>query len=276
MAANYPIKKDLFRFATLRSPQHIANKTESLRFVFHAKISSNAIAQLLSKPVTDNGLIGLKSEVSRLGEFAQNTQQIQSLHPTLYSFSTNLFKGGVTATEILNYSDSLLNSDTTEKLFNELYYQVLFRESNYVQQACLQMLIANHILKNAKSIPPEELTKVQLYRVVIPQQVVTLYKKWKYGKEFNNAQLAGVQQLGVADYRRVEQEVCCYVPGEVSHIENILAKEYKERSTRNLVRSENTFESSRDTESESLKDTSTVTRNELNSEIATILEQDRS
>ncbi|NQY05774.1 MAG: hypothetical protein HRT68_06100 [Flavobacteriaceae bacterium] len=41
----------------------------------------------------------------------------------------------------------------------------------------------------------------------------------------------GVTNLGIADFRRVEQEVCCYVPGEVSHIENILAREYKERET---------------------------------------------
>ena len=47
----------------------------------------------------------------------------------------------------------------------------------------------------------------------------------------------GVTNLGIADFRRVEQEVCCYVPGEVSHIENIMAREFKERSTRSLTSS---------------------------------------
>ena len=47
-------------------------------------------------------------------------------------------------------------------------------------------------------------------------------------------QVQGVVNLGIADFRRVEPEVCCYVPGEVSHIENVMAREYKERSARTL------------------------------------------
>ena len=56
--------------------------------------------------------------------------------------------------------------------------------------------------------------------------------------------------MGIADFRRVEQEVCCYVAGEVSHIENVMAKEFKERATRNFVRTENTIETTRETEIE--------------------------
>ncbi len=86
----------------------------------------------------------------------------------------------------------------------------------------------------------------------------------------------GIRQVGVADFRRVEQEVCCYVPGEVSHIENILAREYKERSTRNLVSSETTTETTSETETESLTDTTTSERNELSSEISQVLNEDKS
>lgn len=86
----------------------------------------------------------------------------------------------------------------------------------------------------------------------------------------------GVNRIGVADYRRVEQELCCYVPGEVSHIENILAKEYKEKSTRNLTRSENTFESTSEREMEELSDTSSTTRHEMSTEISEVLQKDKS
>ena len=89
--------------------------------------------------------------------------------------------------------------------------------------------------------------------------------------EFN-----GVTNLGIADFRRVEQEVCCYVPGEVSHIENILAREYKEKSTRNLVSSETSTESSSEREAESLSDTTSTERNELQSEISTVLDNEHS
>jgi hypothetical protein len=86
----------------------------------------------------------------------------------------------------------------------------------------------------------------------------------------------GVNRIGVADYRRVEQELCCYIPGEVSHIENILAKEYKEKSTRSLIRTEDTFESTSEREIEELSDTTSTTRHEMSTEISEVLQKDRS
>ena len=88
--------------------------------------------------------------------------------------------------------------------------------------------------------------------------------------------LKGVSNLGIADYLRVEQEVCCYVPGEVSHIENILAKEYKEKSTRSLVSSEITTEQTRETEVENLTDTTSTERNELSTEVSNVMDQQSS
>lgn len=84
----------------------------------------------------------------------------------------------------------------------------------------------------------------------------------------------GIRRLGIADYRKVEQEVCCYVPGEVSHIENVMASEYKERSTRRLRRSEDTVTTSKEKESEKLTDTSSTDRFEMNSEVASVLAED--
>jgi hypothetical protein len=86
----------------------------------------------------------------------------------------------------------------------------------------------------------------------------------------------GVTSLGIADFRRVEQEVCCYVPGEVSHIENIMAREYKERSTRSLTSIENTTEQTSEREIENLRDTTTTERNEMQSEVSSIVDEDKS
>lgn len=88
--------------------------------------------------------------------------------------------------------------------------------------------------------------------------------------------LYGVNRVGIVDYRKVEQEVCCYVPGEVSHIENILAKEYKERHTRNLTSTESVLEETFEVEIENQTDTATTERNELQSEVATVLSEDNS
>ncbi len=86
----------------------------------------------------------------------------------------------------------------------------------------------------------------------------------------------GINKIGVADFRKVEQELCCYVPGEVSHIENIMAKEYKEKSSRSLTRSQLVTDFTKSTENESLNDTTSTSRFEMSSEIADMINRDRS
>ncbi len=88
--------------------------------------------------------------------------------------------------------------------------------------------------------------------------------------------LYGVHRLGIGVYRKVEQEVCCYVPGEVSRIENIMAREYKERQTRSLISTETTEEDTTEIEVENQSDTVSTNRNELQSEIAKQLSKDTS
>lgn len=90
-----------------------------------------------------------------------------------------------------------------------------------------------------------------------------------------DGQLYGVRKAGIAEFKRVEQELCCYVEGEVSHIENILAREYKEKSTRSLTRSEITTEETEENESESLSDTTSTDRYEMQQEVAQVLEKSK-
>ncbi|TGD58595.1 hypothetical protein [Flavobacterium humi] len=86
----------------------------------------------------------------------------------------------------------------------------------------------------------------------------------------------GIKRIGIADYRKVEQEVCCYVPGEVSHIENVMASEYKEKATRRLRRTEDTTTTSNEQEKEKLTDSTSTDRFEMNQEMSSILNEDTS
>lgn len=86
----------------------------------------------------------------------------------------------------------------------------------------------------------------------------------------------GIKQLGIADYRKVEQTVCCYVPGEVSHIENIMAREYKEKSTRRFRSSEETTTTETEKEKEQLTDTTSTSRYDMQQEVASIINKDSS
>lgn len=85
----------------------------------------------------------------------------------------------------------------------------------------------------------------------------------------------GVKQLGIADYKKVQQTVQGYVEGEVAAIENIMAREYKEKATRRLRRSENTTTTTSENEKEQLSDTTNTTRFDMQTEVAKVLQESK-
>lgn len=86
----------------------------------------------------------------------------------------------------------------------------------------------------------------------------------------------GVKLLGIADYKRVEQTVHCYVEGEVSSIENIMARAYREKSSRLFRRTEDTRTQIAEEEREQLTDTITTDRFEMQTEVNKILQESKS
>ncbi|UPQ78113.1 hypothetical protein M0M57_10810 [Flavobacterium azooxidireducens] len=123
--------------------------------------------------------------------------------------------------------------------------------------------------------------------IVVGEGTYELSKNENSGGEEDNNQVPdtsntyiplgyGINQIGIADYRKVEQQVCCYVPGEVSHIENIMAREYKEKSTVRSTKKEETFTTTKEQEREKLTDTTTTDRFEMNQEIAEVLSEQTS
>lgn len=85
----------------------------------------------------------------------------------------------------------------------------------------------------------------------------------------------GMKNIGIADYRKVEQSTYAYVEGDVAHIENIMAREYKERATRRLKRSESQTTQSSESEKEKLTDTTSTDRYEMQNEVAKILQESK-
>lgn len=83
-----------------------------------------------------------------------------------------------------------------------------------------------------------------------------------------------VKPLGIADYRRVEQELYCYEPGEVAHIENVMRGEEKSRVTRHLQRVEETFTLSTEEEKVQEKDTQTTDRFEMEKQTEKAVQED--
>ncbi|WP_294322976.1 hypothetical protein [uncultured Chryseobacterium sp.] len=83
----------------------------------------------------------------------------------------------------------------------------------------------------------------------------------------------GMKNIGVADYLKVEQSLQGYVEGEVAHIENVMARERREKATKKTSKSEITTIESSDSEKEQLRDTSSTERFEMQNEIAKAMQQ---
>ncbi len=86
----------------------------------------------------------------------------------------------------------------------------------------------------------------------------------------------GVRNIGIADYKKVVSHVCCYDAGEVSHIENIMAKELRSKETERIHKSEVTTTTEQTNESENFHDTTSTERFEMQTEVAKILQENES
>lgn len=85
-----------------------------------------------------------------------------------------------------------------------------------------------------------------------------------------------VRPLGIADLRRVEQEICCFVPAEVAHIENVLKGETKERTTEHRTVTERFSSFVGEEERTQERDNQTTDRFELEKEVMKTIEFDLS
>jgi len=83
-----------------------------------------------------------------------------------------------------------------------------------------------------------------------------------------------VKPLGISDYRRVEAIWSKYEPGEVAHIENLLKGEYKDRETRHLRSTEETYTIETVKENEVIRDLQTTERFALQKEASKIVQKD--
>ncbi len=275
MAKSIPIKTDLFRFVTFRSPEPLLLSEKSIRYVLHPDFKKSIVSSIPTLHEGEN----VKNTLEKAGlKGYESYVDVQNINPELYDFANYALKKRLKISDFEKAIDitklKLLDGTQVIALFDQLFYQFLVKNAKVVRQAIIQMLVFNHIIKNYKELVESKVDKVTSIKIEIPYQLMQWYKPGMYGK--CGGSLDGVQSLGIADFRRVEQEACCYVPGEVSHIENVMAREYKERSSRNYIRTEDTVETTKETEKENLSDITTNTRNEMSSEIASVMQQNNS
>ena len=267
---NTDITEKLFSFKTFRSPDRIGEADKLLLFIRHPNFSGSPFYNC---PQSNGSSSDYRSFMNGLAPVS-SYRSLQNSYPDFYDFSCRLMlqcRNDSTKPDSIEENIQALSGTDYANVWNELLTQIVTKRSKSALQACLKMIVAQHYLSNSRSLSLDDIAKLA---VVIPERVTEFVTFWQHGG--NKDDLYGVYNLGIQDFRRVEQTLCCYVPGEVSHIENVMAREYKEKSTRNTLRTEETTELSSESTIENTNDTTSAERNEVSSEIAKILQQDKS
>ena len=185
-----------------------------------------------------------------------------------------------------------LGSDSRKILKdNELYGDEIFYEDT-VSKLDTRIKGLSTVLfdgKNAKTINQYQkvLAKVQTIAASMPQlDLDVVYEDWINNNNYgagnessfaNSSSAAGsIQPLGIGDLLILEQKLIRYEASEISHVENVLKSEYKERVHRTLDKTEETIFTSTSTTEETEKDLQSTDRYELQTEVEKTLEADLS
>ena len=267
---NTDITEKLFSFKTFRSPDRIGEADKLLLFIRHPNFSGSPFYNCHQSNGSSSDYRSFMNGLAPVSSY----RSLQNSYPDFYDFSCRLMlqcRNDSTKPDSIEENIQALSGTDYANVWNELLTQIVTKRSKSALQACLKMIVAQHYLSNSRSLSLDDIAKLA---VVIPERVTEFVTFWQHGG--NKDDLYGVYNLGIQDFRRVEQTLCCYVPGEVSHIENVMAREYKEKSTRNTLRTEETTELSSESTIENTNDTTSAERNEVSSEIAKILQKDKS
>lgn len=221
-------------------------------------------------------LYEMEYECNLIGEILPNNQ-------TIYNFDLRFLipdnSWRIQKSTFKFYKNNIESTESNNEVDYDSYNKVISYGN---------IFIGKDILNSSKFISELEFTNgAKAYLVIIGNGSSGIFQNYSYKGNLIITELPtnlstennfiptgfGVRRLGIADYLKVEQSTHAYVPGEVAHIENIMAREYREKSTRRLSRSENTITSSSETEREQLTDTTTATRFEMQTEIAKMMSE---
>ncbi len=93
----------------------------------------------------------------------------------------------------------------------------------------------------------------------------------RYKQPFND-----IRPVGIGDMKVVKQWLVAYLPGEISHIENVLKGEITDRTHRRLEKTDETFTFSRGSKEWSQKDMQATERLELKREVENVVKSELS
>lgn len=175
------IKSTLFRFVTMRAPEFVEqSEVNKNHVVFPSDLENNnifisAVRNLLT---TGDREAALKDIIKNFVPI-KNREQLIDIegNVNLYEFSIWLTKNrnALKKDEILDYINNIGVSPLSniEEIWNNLFYQILTSESNYVRDGLLSLLVGHNFITNHLNIPQtdKDFKKLAQAKVIVPKEL---------------------------------------------------------------------------------------------------------
>jgi hypothetical protein len=143
------IKNNLFRFVTLRSPQLIDEKENHPGFVYHPEGPNRFLSAVDNQQESDKKAL-LEQEADAFTGSLKTIADVKQLNTALYLFSSWLMrnKNALSYAEIKANSEGVSLLTTSEVVvWENLIYQIISKESTYVRESLIRLLVANQFLE---------------------------------------------------------------------------------------------------------------------------------
>ncbi|WP_340202128.1 hypothetical protein [Ascidiimonas sp. W6] len=235
--------------------------THSLMHLEQAKEELEQSLPLEAAIISKNEEYTSDTTKNKISENKQDWQRVNEITKTLLK-EKGFIKEKNSVTEAIAYLDEEIRK-TYEKSFSKVK---AYKTIKLVGSAIVE--IENKPkLENTPEKPTIELKKGK--EPTAQESILSMYNSW-----WKNQDASQLLEIQIGDFKRVEQETKCYVPGEVAHIENVLQGEKKTRETRRFTRSETSSYYQSETTEENERDVQTTDRFEMEKETENIITSD--
>ena len=293
MIMNISNKNTLYRFVSLRSPELSDKQNQPKKIVFYVENKGGYLFQAVANRNNKTKWQAMREAIPAFPYALASEDEVYNLSAVFAKAAYWLSKNkSETPNNIYAKLVGIKPLDFKIEgiLWENLFYQIVSQTNFYAKEAIVQMLILQNFIKqrNALSVRKNIIPDIPLYvraKVILPvllfeepQNAESSISNKISGNNINTSFVPntfGYRRLGIADYKKVVSEICCYDAGEVAHIENVMARELKEKATKSFHQTQITSTESSEIESEKMKDSTSTERFEMQTEIAKIMQEDR-
>jgi hypothetical protein len=261
----------VFRFITVRPSKYFKEKGDKTNWTNMRVAARTADRKMEQVPPENPQLRQSASEYTRYANALAEIEEMRYLDAARMPAPIMEAKEGENATVAQPSLKELLSEETYNTLAKMRVsegFSLDFIVSHLQKKASSALLNMAQFVNDSPKRAEEEIAPLALEAKMAARGAADGDNTTDSDDGDASAQLLScpLQPLGIADFRRVEQELVGYELGEIAHIENVLIGETKNRTTRHLLRLEEVTNTVSERESISERDTQTTDRFELQKE----------